>query len=149
VLLLPDHGVGIFAFANRTYAGPSGAVWDAAVALHRAGLLRGRVTPVSAELAAAYRAAGEVYRAGSVEPARDRLAMNFLLDRDAAGWQRDLARLRAQVGECDTAAPLAATGAHSGEFTWTCERGHLRGSLLLAPTRPAGIQALRLAPVAP
>ena len=31
VLLLPDYGVGIFAFANRTYAGPRPPVWDAAV----------------------------------------------------------------------------------------------------------------------
>jgi CubicO group peptidase (beta-lactamase class C family) len=149
VLLLADYGVGIFAFANRTYAGPAAPVWDAAVALQRAGLLRPRPVPVSEELAAAYRAAGGLYRAGTLEPARDRLAMNFLLDRDAAGWQRDLARLRAQVGECDVAAPITATGAQSGDFRWTCERGHLRGTLLLAPTRPAGIQALRLAPVVP
>ena len=39
VLLLPDYGIGIFAFANRTYAGPRPPVWDAAMALHRAGLL--------------------------------------------------------------------------------------------------------------
>ena len=75
--------------------------------------------------------------------------MNFLLDRDAAGWQRDLASLQSQVGNCATDAPLAATGALSGEFRWTCERGHVRGSLLLAPTRPAGIQALRLAAATP
>ena len=31
VLLLPDYGVGIFALANRTYAGPRAPVWDAAV----------------------------------------------------------------------------------------------------------------------
>ena len=31
VLLLPDYGVGIFALANRTYAGPRSPVWDAAV----------------------------------------------------------------------------------------------------------------------
>ena len=29
VLLLPDYGVGIFALANRTYAGPRPPVWDA------------------------------------------------------------------------------------------------------------------------
>ena len=33
VLLLPDYGIGIFAFANRTYAGPRPPVWDAAIAL--------------------------------------------------------------------------------------------------------------------
>ena len=42
VLLLPDYGVGIFAFANRTYAGPRPPVWDAAVALLRAGALKAR-----------------------------------------------------------------------------------------------------------
>ena len=50
VLLLPDYGVGIFAFANRTYAGPRPPVWDAAVALHRAGLLTPRPVPVSTAL---------------------------------------------------------------------------------------------------
>ena len=39
VLLLPDYGVGIFAFANRTYAGPRPPVWDAALTLLQAGRL--------------------------------------------------------------------------------------------------------------
>jgi D-alanyl-D-alanine-carboxypeptidase/D-alanyl-D-alanine-endopeptidase len=42
VMLMVDHGVGVFALANRTYAGPSAAVWDAAVALNDAGLLTER-----------------------------------------------------------------------------------------------------------
>ena len=42
VMLMPEHGVGVFALANRTYAGPSGAVWDAAVALKEAGFLEKR-----------------------------------------------------------------------------------------------------------
>ena len=33
VLILPDYGVGIFALANRTYAGPRSPVWDAAMTL--------------------------------------------------------------------------------------------------------------------
>ena len=39
VLLLPDHGAALFAFANRTYAGPSVPVCDAAIVLGNAGLL--------------------------------------------------------------------------------------------------------------
>jgi hypothetical protein len=149
VLLLPDHGVGVFAFANRTYAGPSPPVWDAAVALHKAGLLAGRATPVSGALAAAYRAAGTIYARGSITAAGDVLAMNVLLDRTAEIWARDLGRLRQQVGECETAAPITPTGALSGEFTWRCVRGRVKGSLLLAPTRPPVIQELKLGPVAP
>ena len=143
VLLLPEHGIGLFAFANRTYAGPSAPVWDAAMELHRAGLLRGRPVPVSDALAATYAAAGAMYRAGGLAPGRQRLAMNFLMDRTEENWAREFARLKAEVGECETGAPITATGALSGRFQWTCERGRLDGQLLLAPTQPPTIQALR------
>jgi serine-type D-Ala-D-Ala carboxypeptidase/endopeptidase len=150
VMLLPDRGIGIFAFANRTYAGPSAAVWDAAIALDKAGRLgKVRALPVSEDLAAAYRTAGAMYAAGRVSKASDQLAMNFLLDRDAEGWSRDLQELKASVGDCDTSSPIEATGALSGNFTWTCAQGRLRGSLSLAPTKPPRIQAWELEPIAP
>jgi len=41
-------------------------------------------------------------------------------------------------------ARLIATGALTGTFTWSCERGTIQGQLLLAPTDPPTIQALRL-----
>lgn len=150
VLLLPDRGIGIFAFANRTYAGPSVAVWDAAVALNKAGLLgTEHELPVSADLETAYRSAGAMYNAGDVAAAREQLAMNFLLDRDAEAWSRELAKLKADVGACDTAAPITATGALSGDFTWRCDHGRIKGSLTLAPTRPALIQEWLLEPAIP
>jgi D-alanyl-D-alanine-carboxypeptidase/D-alanyl-D-alanine-endopeptidase len=144
VLLLPDRGVGLFAFANRTYAGPSGAVWDAAVALGKTGFLKDRSVPVGEELAGAYLTVGAIYRQGNVETVADQLAMNFLLDRDAAGWARDLTSLRKQVGDCDTAATVTATSALSGEFTWRCAHGRVTGSFLLAPVHPARIQWIKL-----
>jgi hypothetical protein len=146
LLLLPEHGVGLFAFANRTYAGPSPAVWQAAVALHRAGLLTGRAIPVSDALALNYAVAGEIWRTGRIDNQRSALAMNFVMDRSAENWARELARLRAQTGDCRTDAPITPTGGLSGRFQWTCERGQLRGELLLAPTNPPTIQALRFAP---
>ncbi|HEY2944393.1 MAG TPA: serine hydrolase domain-containing protein [Vicinamibacteria bacterium] len=150
VLLLPNRGTAIFAFANRTYAGPSVAVWDAALALDKAGLLgRERDLPVSSDLAAAYAVVGGIYAAGDVAAGRDHLAMNFLLDRDAGGWAREIARLKAQVGDCDTTEPLAPTGALSADFTWRCAHGRLKGSLTLAPTRPPRIQEWSVAPVTP
>jgi len=150
VLLLPDRGVALFAFANRTYAGPSSAVWDAAIALDAAGVLpRKRPLVAASALVNAYRAAATIYAAGDLAPAEGALAMNFLLDRSAEGWKRDLARLRAEVGSCDTGSAVIPTGALTGEFTWRCERGRLRGSLELAPTRPPRIQQLKLAPATP
>ncbi|RPI55417.1 MAG: class A beta-lactamase-related serine hydrolase [Acidobacteria bacterium] len=150
VLLLPDRGIGIFAFANRTYAGPSVAVWDAAIALNGAGLLgKERELPTSADLESAYRAAGMMYRSGDVTTAREHLAMNFLLDRDADGWSSKLAKLKAEVGECETTAPITATGTLSGDFTWRCSHGRIEGSLTLAPTRPALIQEWQLERIVP
>ena len=144
VLLLPDYGIGIFAFTNRTYAGASGPVWDAAVALHKAGALVPRKAPVSEALARAYAAAGAMYKAGDVAAAGKLLAMNFLLDRSAEDWKAEFARLKTDVGACDTGSPISPSGAMSGRFTWRCATGRLEGELLLAPTTPATIQSLEL-----
>jgi hypothetical protein len=149
VLLMPDHRVGVFAFANRTYAGPSTAVWDAAVALHDAGFLEKRSAPISDDLANAYRAVGTIYQQGVVAAGRDVLAMNFLMDRDADTWRREIAALKKKVGDCDTSAPVKPTGALAGEFTWRCAHGRVSGSVLLAPTRPARIQGIKLDVKAP
>ena len=144
LLLLPDYDTAIFAFANRTYGAPSAPVFLAALELHRAGLLAPRGLPVSEALANAYRATGAIYAAGRLDPGRDRLAMNFLMDRSAENWARELAFLKGQAGDCRTDAPITATGALAGRFQWTCARGRIDGQLLLAPTIPPGIQALRL-----
>ena len=149
VLLLPDFGVGIFALANRTYAGPRAPVWDAAVRLHEAGMLKSRAVKGDQSLASSYAAVGRIYSAGNLTSAGDVLAMNFLMDRSAEGWARDLAGLKTQVGACDTSAPIVATGALSGDFTWRCENGRVRGHLLLAPTRPPRIQSLELTRMTP
>ncbi len=149
VLLLPDFGVGIFAFANRTYAGPRAPVWDAAVRLHEAGLLNDRAVTGDPSLATAYAAVGRLYAAGNLTAAGDVLAMNFLMDRSAEAWARDLASLKAQVGSCETSAPIVATGALSAEFTWRCEHGRVKGMLLMAPTRPPRIQSLGLTRATP
>lgn len=149
VLVLPDHGVGIFALANRTYAGPTAPVWDAAVAMLRAGDLRGRQTPVSPALSAAYAGAVRAFVSGSVTVTNDLLAMNFLMDKDAEHWARDIAALKAQVGACDTSAPVRPTGALSGVFTWTCATGRVRGDILLAPTPTPQIQALSFSRATP
>jgi CubicO group peptidase (beta-lactamase class C family) len=143
-LILPDYGVGIFALANRTYSAPSAPVWDAAMELLHSGHLKSRPVTVSPTLATAYTTVGTMFTSGSVTAAGDLLAMNLLMDRDADHWARALAELKAEVGTCDTTSPITATGELSGDFTWRCERGRVKGSVLLAPTRPPGIQRLSL-----
>ncbi|QGP80073.1 serine hydrolase domain-containing protein [Sphingobium sp. CAP-1] len=149
VMLMPDYGVGIFIFTNRTYNGGAGPAWDAAVAFKQAGALIARPVPVSALLADGYAAAGRIYDADDVGAARDHLAMNFLMDSDRDSWTKKIAALRAEVGACRTDAPVTATGNLSGSFTWSCEKGRVAGTLLLAPTATAQIQELKIAIKAP
>lgn len=149
VLLLPDYGVGIFVFTNRTYNSGTAPAWDAAVALQKAGALIARPYPVTPLLAQGYAAAGRIFAAGDVLAAKDALAMNFLMDRDAAHWAKALAGLRAEVGQCRTDAPIEAGGDLRGSFTWACEHGRISGSILLAPTATAQLQELKLSVVAP
>ena len=149
VMLMPDHGVGVFALANRTYAGPSGPAWDTAVAMEKAGLLETRSIRVSPAVAEAYAAARAAYAAGHLGPLQGRLAMNFLMDRSADNWAAEFAELKKEVGECPADEPLAPMGAMSTAFRLDCEKGKLDGILLLAPTKPATVQALRFRVVAP
>jgi serine-type D-Ala-D-Ala carboxypeptidase/endopeptidase len=144
IFLMPDQGIGLFVFTNRTYSGPLRAVRNAALEIYQAGLLKGRPVTVSPALKTAYEASAATYKAGNLSPLRTRLAVNFLMDRSEADWGKELARLKTLTGECQTDAPLTATGALSGHFTWVCEKTNLEGSLLLAPTRPATIQDLHL-----
>jgi len=144
VLLMPDHGVGVFVFTNRTYNGGAGPAWDAAVALQKAGALVERALTVSPLLADGYAAAGRIYAAGDVGVARDRLAMNLLMDSDMDSWRRKLAAVKAEVGACRTDAPVKASGGLSGSFIWSCDRGRVAGAILLAPTPDSQIQELKL-----
>ena len=144
LIIFPETGIGVFAFANRTYAAPVRQTVSAALELHRAGLAAQRAMPVSDALAGAYRTTGAMWAEGSIEPGRAQLAMNFLMDRSPQNWALEFPRLREQTGPCNHDGPLVATGAMSGTFTWTCERARLEGYLLLAPINPATIQELRL-----
>ena len=131
VLMFPEAGVGLFVFTNRTYSSPSPTLWTAALQLKAAGLLNKRALGVSADLAKAYAAAGASYRGGTITPLAPMAAVNFFLDRTAANWKLELARLKTQVGDCETAAPIMALGAQTGSFEWSCQRGKIRGRLLL------------------
>ena len=74
--------------------------------------------------------------------------MNFLMDRDAEHWARDMAGLKAQVGACDTTRrsrpPARFRATSPGLHT-----GRVLGSVLLAPTPTPRIQSLSLTRATP
>lgn len=144
MLLIPEAGVGIFAFANKTYAGPSPPVWDSATALWKAGLIGTRPTAISASLATGYKVARRIWSTGRIDAEAEHLAMNMVMDRSAVNWASTLSALRERAGDCDTSADIVPTGALSGQFSWVCKNGVLQGNLLLAPTQSVQIQSLTL-----
>jgi len=144
ILLLPDNGIGIFAFANGTYAGVSSPVWDVALLLRERNVLTARPIPVTPALLHAYAAVGRIYGLGNLAAERSMLSMNFFRDHSEQWWLTDLGRLRTQVGSCNTEVPIAASTALAGRFTWRCEHGRLSGFIQLAPTDPPTIQQLDL-----
>lgn len=146
VVLAPERGAGAFGFTNRTYQAPAVPVWQSLWAMERAGLIPARQQPLNPLLATMHEAARAAYAAGSLAPLHGRLAMNFLMDRSADNWARELAALKAQLGNCPTAQRLEPTGMLSTTFRWNCEKGLLDGEILLAPTTPPTLQALRFAP---
>jgi serine-type D-Ala-D-Ala carboxypeptidase/endopeptidase len=142
MMVLPDRGLGLFAFSNRTYAGPSAPLMEAAALLVRAGVAPVRTIPLSDDLAAGYAATQAIFAAGDVAVAEDRLAMNFLMDRSVENWRTVLGALKADTGACDTSSAIVPNGALAGFFDWSCDNGRVNGRVLMAPTEPATIQAL-------
>lgn len=142
VLMLPERGVGVFAFSNLTYAPITLVVRDAAIVLTRSGAFPVRATPPSAGLQAMAAAVQRMYAAGDVMAAREALAMNVLLDRDAPRRNAEIAALKAKLGACRAAEPITADNAMSTMLTFPCERGALRVRVTLAPTTPTAMQTV-------
>ena len=142
-LFSPETQTGVFSFGNRTYAAMNEPNIDAVVALKEAGHWTAPPRPISAQLTQAVDAVSRLYRAQKIAEVESLLAINVLLDRPAEEWDRHLAKLNARVGELRhiDAAPSHALVAR---LTLTCERGTLRGDLILTGEKNPRIQSLTL-----
>ncbi len=142
VLMLPERGVGVFAFSNLTYAPVSLTVREAAIALVNSGAFPVRPTPPSPGLQVIAAAVQRMYAAGDVLVAREALAMNVLLDRDAPRRNAQIAELKAKLGACRAADPIQTDNAMSALLSFPCERGVLRVRVTLAPTTAPSMQTV-------
>ncbi|MDF2900498.1 MAG: beta-lactamase [Phenylobacterium sp.] len=147
VVFLPERGVGVFAFANVTYAPASRAVREAAITLVQSGDFPPRAPAPSQRLQEVARVMARVYEAGDVMVAGEALAMNLLLDRDAAHRNADIAALKSLLGACRAAEPFSSDTGMSAVITYPCERGRLRAQVLLAPTPSTSLQSYALSVV--
>jgi D-alanyl-D-alanine-carboxypeptidase/D-alanyl-D-alanine-endopeptidase len=142
VLMLPERGWGVFAFANRTYARMSRLTQHIAGMLHDAAPRPEPAKP-SAALARAIDAVVAAYASGRIEAEGRTFAVNFLLDLPAPLRDGELAALKQRLGEgrLERIEPVHALG---GRFTLACERGRLAGTIILSPDPEPGIQKLVL-----
>ncbi len=146
-MLLPASGVGIFAFASRTYAGPGLPATRALLALQKAGAIKAPTQALDAGLAQAYEAAKSVWRTADIATAP--LASNMLLDRDTGRWRKLVETLKAEVGNCAAEEPLHALSAMEGRFSWVCDHGRVSGRVQRSPNVTVEIQALEFSAAEP
>jgi CubicO group peptidase (beta-lactamase class C family) len=147
VMLMPDKGVGLFVFANRTYAGGSLPAFRAALALKKADAMKDREIAVSPGLASAYLAAKAVWRSADVMAAP--LANNMLMDHDKAAWKKIIGDVKTEVGDCAATEAIEPVSAMEGNFRWSCAHGRIEGRVQRAPTASLSIQALRFVAARP
>jgi CubicO group peptidase (beta-lactamase class C family) len=142
MLFLPDAGVGVFAFGNRTYAPMSRLTVRLAEVFQVAQPKRTPVPP-SPWLKRAIEAIVAAYAAGRIETAEAVFAENLLLDMPARLRNAELVRLKQQLGE-GRLESIEPTHALAGRFVMACNRGWLRGTIILSPQAEPGIQKLTL-----
>ena len=147
---LPEYGVGLIAFGNRTYTGWGGVFDDALAALQQTGGLMPREVQPAPALRESRVGINSLL--GSWDDALiERLAaMNLFLDRAKDRRRAEFAKVRETVGVCrDRPGYLYSENALRGDWLLDCERGMVQVSVTLAPTVPPGVQHLELRALPP
>ncbi|HEY0941324.1 MAG TPA: serine hydrolase domain-containing protein [Steroidobacter sp.] len=142
VLFFPEYDLGIFAFANRTYARAEIAVKKAAATLYDSGTLQARTVHASEALRAADSLVTQIYAAGSVTVVPHSLANNLLLDRSARKRDAELQAVRVKLGECQRESRMNVRNVLAAVMNYRCERGTLAVNVLLAPLPSPSFQRL-------
>jgi CubicO group peptidase (beta-lactamase class C family) len=140
---LPEHGVGLIAMANLTYAGFGGLFNDSINALNRTGALKPRVVKPSPALIEAQKSVTQLILKWDDALATRIAADNLFMDEPAERRATRFRELSTKHGACRPAeSPIELGNALRGSFRMPCERGWLNVSITLAPTSPARVQTL-------
>lgn len=146
---LPEYGVGIIAFGNKTYTGWAGTFDTAFDLLARTGGLQPRTIEPSPALTSARDAVSSLVVRWD-DAAADRIAaVNLFLDQSKDRRHAAIDALHASVGACTPGSGFdRVENALRGDWTLNCERGKLKVAITLAPTSPPKVQFLSVTPVA-
>jgi CubicO group peptidase (beta-lactamase class C family) len=147
---LPEYGVGIIAFGNRTYTGWGGVADEALAALAKSGGLQPRAVQPSPALSSAKAAVSSLLTSWDDGLADRVAAVNLFLDRSKERRKAEFARVRTELGACRAADDFTfVENPLRGEWLFTCDRGQLRAEVTLAPTMPPLVQHLEIRPASP
>ena len=149
---LPEYGVGIIAFGNRTYTGWSPSMVEAFTILAATGALQPReAVPAPALVQARDRVSRLILRWNDAL-ADSIAAQNLFLDRSRDRRKADVERLVARAGPCRQAETFSyVENGLRGQWVMPCAHGGLLASVTLAPTMPPTVQFLTVedAPATP
>lgn len=145
---LPEQGVGIVALGNLTYTPWTPVANEALAILAKTGGLMPRA-PQAAPVLNERRDQVSRLILGWSEPLADSLAaMNLYLDESKPRRKVALDKLRTDAGgSCKNDGEMLALNALRGSWRMRCAGGDLRLTITLAPTEPAGVQFLSVAPM--
>ena len=142
---LPEHGIGVIALSNVTYAGVGNACIDALQLL--TGVSKARRGSSSVVLLGAQDGVNRLLGAWDEDLLEDLFADNFFLDKDQQHWQSELSAVRALVGDLTgDCTALVPQNWLRGHWRVAATRGWIHVWMTLAPTVPPRIQTLRLTP---
>ena len=142
MLWLPDYGIGFFAMANLTYAGPAEPINQALDVFLKTGGLQKRELPASPVLTRARDHIIHLWKAWDDAEAKQIASMNLFLDAPIAQRREEIRKLKEQVGECSAEGPVMAENWLRGQFNMTCQHGTVGVFFTMAPTRPPAVQHL-------
>jgi CubicO group peptidase (beta-lactamase class C family) len=146
---LPEHGVGLVAMGNVTYASFGGLFNDTLSALQRTGALQPRVIQPSPALLAAQKDITSLITNWDDALAERIAADNLFLDESKERRAARIRELSTRHGACRPAAGIDAENALRGKWRIPCERGWLDVGITLAPTMPPRVQLLNVQSVLP
>ena len=145
---LPEHGVGIVALGNLTYTGWTGTAEQALEILSRTGGLVPRAPQPAPVLVERQDQVSRLIARWNDALADSIAAMNLYLDESKDRRRVAIERVRAQAGDgCRNEGPFEVENALRGRWRMRCGSGDLRVSITLAPTEPAKVQFLDVAPM--
>ena len=141
MIWLPEYGVGIFAFGNRTYTDWSATADSAFALLAATGGLQRREPLPSPALVQAKEQVTRLIMRWSDGLADSIASLNLYLDHDKPHRRAQLDSLRAKLGACSSAKDwYVVENALRGQWVMPCDHGALGVSITMAPTMPPSVQ---------